>query len=92
MSKGNQEIRFRADHKIHSVLDELQSDLGLAKKSTGAAMLIHLGNERIKDVVAYLDSITHPLSDTQFQDLFLTLKIKLSQLRDARNQARIKQK
>ena len=84
MSKGNPEIRFRASKEIHQLLNKLQEDLGLAEKTTGAKLLINLGNDRINNIVAYIDDITHPLTESQFNDLFLSLKIRIKQIRKQR--------
>lgn len=84
MSKGNQEIRFRAKPEIHQVLDKLQEDLGLAEKTTGVKLLINLGIDRLDNTLSYLDDITHPLTDQQFKDFFLALKIRVLQIRKQR--------
>jgi len=84
MSKGNAEVRFRANKEIHKLLEDLQKDLGLAEKTTGAKLLITLGEDRIKNITSYLDDITHPLTEQQFKDLFLHIKIRILQLRKQR--------
>ena len=84
MSKGNQEIRFRAKEEIHHLLEGLQNDLGLSEKTTGAKLLIVLGQDRINNIVSYIDDITHPLSEQQFNNLFLSIKIRILQIRKQR--------
>lgn len=90
MGKGNQEIRFRADAETHIILETLQQENNLAEKSAIAKLLISLGNDRIKEAVIYIDSITHPLSDSQFDNFFLSLKIRLKQVRDEKKSVRNK--
>lgn len=85
MSKGNKEIRFRASDHIHLILDRLADQLGAPEKSLGAKLLINLGDERIKEVVNYVDNITHPLNNRQFEDFFLALKIRVKQKRESRS-------
>ena len=84
--KGNPEIRFRGSPELHSILDRLQDELGLSEKVTGAKLLISLGNDKVNDVVDYIDSITHPLTNPQFEDLFSTIKVRILQRRSARKQ------
>lgn len=83
-SKGNPEIRFRASPEIHGIAEDMQNQLGLPDKSAGLKLLITLGNDRIVDVVNYIDGVTHPLTDRQFEDFFLSLKIRVRQARDQR--------
>ena len=90
MSKGNQEIRFRASEEIHKIIEDTQKQLGALEKSAGAKLLIKLGDDRIKDVVNYIDSITHPLNPNQFEDFFLSLKIRIKQLRNERKKVKNK--
>lgn len=81
MSKGNQEIRFRASQEIHNIIESTQNEIQGSEKSAAAKLLIKLGDDRIKDVVNYVNSITHPLNDKQFNDFFLALKIRILQRR-----------
>ena len=87
-TKGNQEIRFRADKEIHRIAEVLQDELGLNEKTSGIKLLIALGNDRIKDTVNYIDQITHPLNDRQFNDFFASLKIRIKQLRESRKKVK----
>tara|TARA_B100000315_G_scaffold232990_1_gene245771 strand:- start:96 stop:377 length:282 start_codon:yes stop_codon:yes gene_type:complete len=84
MSKGNPELRFRATPELHSQLERLQDELGLAEKVTGAKLLISLGDDKLNEVVDYIDGITHPLTEPQFEDLFSSIKIRVKQRRQAR--------
>jgi len=90
MSKGNQEIRFRASEEIHKIIENTQEQLGALEKSAGTKLLIKLGDDRIKDVVNYIDSITHPLNPNQFEDFFLSVKIRIKQLREQRKKIKNK--
>ena len=81
MAKGNQELRFRADENLHSMVENTQKEIGAAEKSAAAKLLIQLGHDQVNNAVSYLDNITHPLSERQFEEMFLTLKIRVKQKR-----------
>lgn len=84
MSKGNKEIRFRASPEIHKIVEDTQEEIQAIDKSAGAKLLLTLGNDKILDAVNYIDSITHPLTEAQFENFFLALKIRIKQLRNDR--------
>ena len=88
MSKGNPEVRFRCPPELDKVLNNIQCDLGLSEKTAGLKLLLVLGDDKINDIVNHIDSITHPLSETQFEQLFISLKIRVKQLRDQRKKAK----
>lgn len=86
MTKGNNEIRFRAKDEIHAIGEQLQNELGIQERAAAYKLLIQLGNDQVKNAVNYLDSITHPLTNGQFENFMLALKIRVKQKREERKQ------
>ena len=82
--RGNKEIRFRADPYIHELAEKLKLELGFTDKSAGLKLLIKLGDNKVKDVIKYLDDITHPLNDRQFENIFTVIKTNLKIIRNER--------